>query len=133
MTAPHPPAPDRRSKTRNIAYAVFFFIVGVIGVLVPIMPQVPFFIMSALFLSLVFPSGTARDPAVPAPASEARCVLQKVARSGAAKETGEDAAGRGWRRAPSRQEMGSGLRECDFAGSLGAVSLSDEPARTGRQ
>jgi uncharacterized membrane protein YbaN (DUF454 family) len=35
---------------------VFFFILGVIGVLVPIMPQVPFFIMSALFLSLAFPT-----------------------------------------------------------------------------
>lgn len=55
MTAPHAPRRKRRSKTRNIVYAVFFFIVGVIGVLVPIMPQVPFFIMSALFLSLAFP------------------------------------------------------------------------------
>jgi len=33
--------------------AVFWFIVGVIGVLIPIMPQVPFFVMSLLFLSLV--------------------------------------------------------------------------------
>jgi hypothetical protein len=50
------PAPARRrSKTHNLVYAVLFFIVGVIGVLVPIMPQVPFFVMSALFLSLVFP------------------------------------------------------------------------------
>lgn len=50
------PAPRRRrSKTHNLVYAIFFFIVGVIGVLVPIMPQVPFFIMSALFFSLVFP------------------------------------------------------------------------------
>ena len=45
----------RRSKTHNLAYAIGFFILGVIGVLVPVMPQVPFFIMSALFLSLVFP------------------------------------------------------------------------------
>ena len=50
------PPRRRRSKTHNIVYAVFFFIVGVIGVLVPIMPQVPFFIMSALFLSLAFPT-----------------------------------------------------------------------------
>ena len=35
---------------------IFFFIVGVIGVLVPVMPQVPFFVMSLLFFSLVFPS-----------------------------------------------------------------------------
>jgi uncharacterized membrane protein YbaN (DUF454 family) len=55
VTAVPASPPRRRSKTHNIAYAVFFFIVGVIGVLVPIMPQVPFFIMSALFLSLAFP------------------------------------------------------------------------------
>jgi len=34
---------------------IFFFIVGIIGVLIPVMPQVPFFIMSLLFFSLVFP------------------------------------------------------------------------------
>ncbi len=56
MTAPLPPSPRRRSKARNLALAIFFFIVGVIGVLVPVMPQIVFFIMSALFLSLVFPS-----------------------------------------------------------------------------
>lgn len=46
----------RRSKAHNLAWAVFFFILGVIGVMVPIMPQIPFFIMSVLFFSLVFPS-----------------------------------------------------------------------------
>jgi uncharacterized membrane protein YbaN (DUF454 family) len=56
VTAPHSPAPRRRSKARNLALAVFFFLLGVIGVLVPVMPQVVFFIMSAIFLSLVFPS-----------------------------------------------------------------------------
>ena len=56
MSRPAPRAPRRRrSKTHNLAYAIGFFILGVIGVLVPIMPQVPFFIMSALFFSLVFP------------------------------------------------------------------------------
>jgi len=45
-----------RSKAHNLAWAIFFFILGVIGVLVPIMPQIPFFIMSVLFFSLVFPS-----------------------------------------------------------------------------
>jgi uncharacterized protein len=39
----------------NIALAIFFFILGVIGVLLPVVPQIPFFIMSVLFLSLVFP------------------------------------------------------------------------------
>jgi uncharacterized membrane protein YbaN (DUF454 family) len=45
----------RRTKTHNLLYAAIFFVIGVIGVMVPIMPQVPFFVMSALFLSLVFP------------------------------------------------------------------------------
>jgi uncharacterized membrane protein YbaN (DUF454 family) len=51
--APPPTHPRRgRRRARNIALAVFFFILGVIGVLTPIMPQVPFFVMSLLFLSL---------------------------------------------------------------------------------
>src|SRR5215813_6749741 len=45
-----------RSKAANLLWAIFFFILGVIGVMVPIMPQIPFFIMSVLFFSLVFPS-----------------------------------------------------------------------------
>lgn len=45
----------RRSKALNVALGVFFFILGVIGVLLPIVPQIPFFIMSFLFFSLVFP------------------------------------------------------------------------------
>lgn len=45
-----------RSKAHNLAWAIFFFILGVIGVLVPILPQIPFFVMSVLFFSLVFPS-----------------------------------------------------------------------------
>jgi uncharacterized membrane protein YbaN (DUF454 family) len=49
------PARSRRSKTHNLAYAIGFFILGIIGVLIPVMPQVPFFVMSALFFSLVFP------------------------------------------------------------------------------
>jgi uncharacterized membrane protein YbaN (DUF454 family) len=45
----------RRSKAHNLFFAAVFFVLGVIGVLVPVMPQVVFFVMSALFLSLVFP------------------------------------------------------------------------------
>ena len=57
MTGRAPAKPRRRgrSKTHNLVYAIGFFILGVIGVLIPIMPQVPFFIMSVLFFSLVFP------------------------------------------------------------------------------
>ena len=56
MTGHVPAKPRRRrSKTHSLAYAIGFFILGVIGILIPIMPQVPFFVMSALFLSLVFP------------------------------------------------------------------------------
>ena len=50
-----PASRRRRSKTHNLAYAIGFFVLGVIGILIPVMPQVPFFIMSALFFSLVFP------------------------------------------------------------------------------
>ena len=46
----------RRSKAVNLAWGIFFFILGVIGVLIPVMPQIPFFIASLLFFSLVFPS-----------------------------------------------------------------------------
>ena len=46
----------RRSRAKNLFWAGFFFVLGVIGVLLPIVPQVPFFVMSLLFLSLVFPS-----------------------------------------------------------------------------
>jgi uncharacterized membrane protein YbaN (DUF454 family) len=51
-----PGASLRRSRVKNLAWAVIFFILGVIGVMVPVMPQIPFFVMSVLFLSLVFPS-----------------------------------------------------------------------------
>ena len=46
----------RRSRAKNLFWGVVFFILGVIGVLIPVMPQIPFFIMSVLFFSLVFPS-----------------------------------------------------------------------------
>lgn len=50
-----PRRPKRRSRFWNLTLAVFFFILGVIGVLIPVMPQIPFFVMSLLFFSLVFP------------------------------------------------------------------------------
>jgi uncharacterized protein len=45
----------QQKKVRNLVLAIFFFILGVIGVLLPVVPQVPFFIMSLIFFSLVFP------------------------------------------------------------------------------
>lgn len=56
---PAPPRPRprrrRRSKAWNLFWGLFFFVLGVVGLLIPILPQVPFFVMSLLFLSLVFP------------------------------------------------------------------------------
>jgi uncharacterized membrane protein YbaN (DUF454 family) len=46
----------RRNKARNLVLAIFFFILGVIGVLIPVMPQLIFFAMSIVFLSLVSPT-----------------------------------------------------------------------------
>lgn len=45
----------RRNKVWNLVLAIFFFILGVIGIFIPVMPQVIFFVMSLLFLSLVSP------------------------------------------------------------------------------
>jgi len=55
-TPPRRKRRKRRSKAANLGWAIFFFILGVIGVMVPVMPQIPFFIASLLFLSLVFPA-----------------------------------------------------------------------------
>lgn len=46
------PRRRKRRQLRNIFLAAFFFVLGVIGLLLPIVPQVPFFVMSLLFLSL---------------------------------------------------------------------------------
>ena len=45
----------RRSKAWNLVWGIVFFILGVIGLIIPILPQIPFFIMSLFFFSLVFP------------------------------------------------------------------------------
>ncbi len=50
------PSRARRRKSQNLALGIFFFLLGLIGVLIPVMPQVPFFVMSLLFLSLAFPA-----------------------------------------------------------------------------
>ena len=66
MSAPIPTTPAltdatrpsrvRRNKALNVALAIFFFILGFIGLLIPVMPQVLFFAMGILFLSLVSPT-----------------------------------------------------------------------------
>jgi uncharacterized protein len=52
-TAAHRPQRVRRSRTWNIVLAIFFFLLGVVGIFIPVMPQILFFAMSAFFLSLV--------------------------------------------------------------------------------
>lgn len=42
-----------RSRAANLFWAAVFLVLGIIGVLIPIVPQVPFFILSLFFLSLV--------------------------------------------------------------------------------
>lgn len=53
-----PPRPSRarRNKVWNLTLAIFFFILGFIGLLIPVMPQILFFAMGLLFLSLVSPT-----------------------------------------------------------------------------
>lgn len=55
MSPERGPASLQRRTTRNIVLGILFFILGVIGILVPVMPQVVFFFLSALFFSLVSP------------------------------------------------------------------------------
>lgn len=50
------PRRKRRSKAWNLVLGILFLILGIIGVLLPIIPQIPFFIMSLFFFSLVFPA-----------------------------------------------------------------------------
>lgn len=50
-----PPRRKKRSKAWNLALGIFFFILGIVGILLPVVPQVPFFIMSLIFFSLVYP------------------------------------------------------------------------------
>jgi uncharacterized membrane protein YbaN (DUF454 family) len=64
MAAPSPmeaspdprPSRVRRNKLWNLTLAIFFFILGFIGLLIPVMPQVLFFAIGLLFLSLVSPT-----------------------------------------------------------------------------
>jgi hypothetical protein len=42
---------SQRRRIWNIALGIFFFILGVIGILIPVMPQLAFFFLSAIFFS----------------------------------------------------------------------------------
>jgi len=55
VTAKHPPTPIHKRRTRNIVLGVVFLILGIVGLIVPVMPQFIFFFLSALFFSLVSP------------------------------------------------------------------------------
>ena len=46
---------SHRKKVWNIALGVFFFVLGVIGILIPVMPQLVFFFLSLVFFSRVSP------------------------------------------------------------------------------
>jgi uncharacterized membrane protein YbaN (DUF454 family) len=50
------PSRVRRNKLWNLTLAIFFFVLGFIGLLIPVMPQVLFFAIGLLFLSLVSPT-----------------------------------------------------------------------------
>lgn len=50
------PSRARRNKAWNLALAIFFFLLGIVGILIPVMPQVLFFAMGIVFLSLVSPT-----------------------------------------------------------------------------
>ncbi len=53
-----PPRPSRvrRNRLWNLTLAIFFFLLGFVGLLIPVMPQIFFFAIGLLFLSLVSPT-----------------------------------------------------------------------------
>ena len=54
-TAKHPPTPIHKRRTRNIVLGIVFLILGIVGLIIPVMPQFIFFFLSALFFSMVSP------------------------------------------------------------------------------
>jgi uncharacterized membrane protein YbaN (DUF454 family) len=46
---------SKKAKAKYLAWAVVFFILGVIGLIVPVMPQLLFFAISLVFLSMISP------------------------------------------------------------------------------
>ena len=52
----HPRTPVHKRRTRHILLGTLFFVLGVIGILIPVMPQLVFFVLSLVFFSMAFPS-----------------------------------------------------------------------------
>ena len=48
--------PLHKRRLRNIVLGIAFFVLGVIGVFIPVMPQLIFFLLSLIFFSMAFPS-----------------------------------------------------------------------------
>jgi uncharacterized membrane protein YbaN (DUF454 family) len=48
-----PPPPLHKRRLRNVLLGIGFFVLGVIGVFIPVMPQLIFFFLSLLFFSMV--------------------------------------------------------------------------------
>lgn len=55
VTAGHHAGKAQRRKIWNIALGLFFLILGIIGIIIPVMPQFVFFFLSAVFFSRVSP------------------------------------------------------------------------------
>jgi uncharacterized membrane protein YbaN (DUF454 family) len=51
--ASHGPGSAYRRRIWNIVLGTLFFILGIIGILIPVMPQLLFFFLSAIFFSRV--------------------------------------------------------------------------------
>jgi uncharacterized membrane protein YbaN (DUF454 family) len=47
--------PSTKHRIRNIVLGAVFFLLGVIGIAIPVMPQFLFFVLSFFFFSLAFP------------------------------------------------------------------------------
>ena len=89
-----------RSRAANLVWAGVFFVLGVIGLLIPIVPQIPFFVMSVFFLSLVFPR------------------VRRAARGFVKRHPRVERAYRGWRDAARRKRQKLIAREREFAARM---------------
>jgi flagellar biosynthesis component FlhA len=54
--ASHSHTPLHRRRVRNTLLGILFFVLGVIGIFIPVMPQIIFFLLSLVFFFIAFPS-----------------------------------------------------------------------------